>query len=442
LHKQGEGRKQIQFTKMKIFKFGGASVKDAVSVRNVVEILRNHPEKQLVVVLSAMGKMTNAFEELAIYAYEGKQEQATEQFNRIHSFHQNILTELFPDSNNLGIVYIKMLFKEIESIVQWKDKRQFDYYYDQIVPYGELLSTGILSGFLEESGLRHTLLDARKVISTNAAWRDAAVLWPETISQIRNAIKTADKVESAKPSFILTQGFIGSDLNGNTTTLGREGSDFTAAIFAHALNASEVVIWKDVPGLLNADPRIFPETVKIDRLSYADAIELAYYGAKIIHPKTIKPLQNKQIPLLIKSFADPASSGSLITDIAEKSEPIPSYIFKFNQILISITPKDFSIINEENLFDIFGIFSQFRIRINMMQNSAISFSVCIDGDRLGFDELLKRLQQKFAVKYNRNLELITIRNYTQQCIDRVVKNRQVLLEQRSRATAQFLVVPD
>jgi len=427
---------------MKIFKFGGASVKDAVSVRNVVEILRNHPEKQLVVVLSAMGKMTNAFEELAIYAYEGKQEQATEQFNRIHSFHQNILTELFPDSNNLGIVYIKMLFKEIESIVQWKDKRQFDYYYDQIVPYGELLSTGILSGFLEESGLRHTLLDARKVISTNAAWRDAAVLWPETISQIRNAIKTADKVESAKPSFILTQGFIGSDLNGNTTTLGREGSDFTAAIFAHALNASEVVIWKDVPGLLNADPRIFPETVKIDRLSYADAIELAYYGAKIIHPKTIKPLQNKQIPLLIKSFADPASSGSLITDIAEKSEPIPSYIFKFNQILISITPKDFSIINEENLFDIFGIFSQFRIRINMMQNSAISFSVCIDGDRLGFDELLKRLQQKFAVKYNRNLELITIRNYTQQCIDRVVKNRQVLLEQRSRATAQFLVVPD
>jgi len=301
---------------MKIFKFGGASVKDAVSVRNVVEILRNHPEKQLVVVLSAMGKMTNAFEELAIYAYEGKQEQATEQFNRIHSFHQNILTELFPDSNNPGIVYIKMLFKEIESIVQWKDKRQFDYYYDQIVPYGELLSTGILSGFLEESGLRHTLLDARKVISTNAAWRDAAVLWPETISQIRNAIKTADKVESAKPSFILTQGFIGSDLNGNTTTLGREGSDFTAAIFAHALNASEVVIWKDVPGLLNADPRIFPETVKIDRLSYADAIELAYYGAKIIHPKTIKPLQNKQIPLLIKSFADPASSGSLITDIA------------------------------------------------------------------------------------------------------------------------------
>lgn len=427
---------------MKIFKFGGASVKDAASVRNVVEILRKHPEKQLIVVLSAMGKMTNAFEELAIYAYEGLHDKAAEQFNKIKLFHHSILEELFPDNNNLGTTYVSMLFGEIESMIHRKDKGQFDYYYDQLIPYGELLSTGILSAYLEKSGLRHTLLDARKVISTDAAWRDAKVLWPDTISQIRNAIKIADKIENGIPSFILTQGFIGSDPNGNTTTLGREGSDYTAAIFAHALNASKVVIWKDVPGLLNADPQIFPETVKIDRLSYADAIELAYYGAKIIHPKTIKPLQNKKIPLLIKSFADPDAPGSLITDIAGKYEQIPSYIFKFNQILISITPRDFSFINEESLFDIFGIFSQFRIRINMMQNSAISFSVCIDGDRVGFEQLIASLQQKFKVKYNRNLELITIRNYTQACIDKVVNHRQVLLEQRSRATVQLLVVSD
>lgn len=427
---------------MKIFKFGGASVKDAASVRNVAEIIRNEPERNLVVVLSAMGKMTNAFEELTIHAYNGEHDKTISQFERIKTFHLSILQELFPDNHNHGNANAGMLFREIESILQWKDKKQFDFYYDQLVPYGELLSTGILSAFLEKSGLRHTLLDARKVICTGNTHRDASILWPETISTIRSAIKTAGHVENGTPSFVLTQGFIGSDPDGNTTTLGREGSDYTAAIFAHALNAREVVIWKDVPGLLNADPQIFPETVRIDRLSYADAIELAYYGAKIIHPKTIKPLQNKKIPLIVKSFSDPGSPGSLIWDINEKYEQIPSYIFKFRQVLISITPRDFSFINEDSLFDIFGIFSQFRVRINLMQNSAISFSVCIDGDITSFDNLISRLQRKYKVKYNRNLELITIRNYNQHCIDSVVKNRPILLEQRSRATIQLLVASD
>jgi aspartate kinase len=421
---------------MKVFKFGGASVKDAQAVRNVATILKGFLHEPLVVVLSAMDKMTNAFEKLAKYSYEGQKELFDNQFILIRLFHSDILNELFADPNHQACDRIDALFSEIEKLATTHRKSTFDEWYDTLVPYGELLSTSIVSSFLADAGFRHSLLDARKVVRTNSTYRDARILWPETSAQIRQLVEEVLK----KNDFVLTQGFIGSNADGKSTTLGREGSDFSAAIFAFVLDAAEVVIWKDVPGLLNADPKFFTDTVKIDRLSYSDAIELAYYGAKIIHPKTIKPLQNKNIPLIIRSFAEPGLPGSVIQDSRKKYELIPSYIFKFNQTLISITPRDFSFINEENLFEIFGIFSQYRVRINLMQNSAISFSVCIDGGRIEFTSLIEELQQKFRVKYNQNLELITIRNYDQACIDRVVNKRSVLLEQRSRSTVQVLVV--
>lgn len=426
--------------RMKVFKFGGASVKDAHAVRNVAGILKANLHEPLVVVLSAMDKMTNAFEKLATYAYYREFDKMQKQFQEILDFHFIVLRELFPDNIHPAHEHVKLLMSEAEKICQLENKESFDFFYDQIVPFGELLSTSIVSSFLYESGLNHALLDARHLIKTNSTWRDASVSWPETKEQTTATIDSVLHSQDAEVKFILTQGFIGADAEGKSTTLGREGSDFTAAIFAFVLDAGEVVIWKDVPGLLNADPKIFAETVKIERLSYSDAIELAYYGAKIIHPKTIKPLQNKKIPLVIRSFAAPELPGSLISDGHGKYELIPSYIFKFDQILISITPRDFSFINEENLFAIFGVFSSYRIRINLMQNSAISFSVCIDGGRVEFPSLIEALQEKFLVKYNQALELITIRNYNQDCIDRVVNNRTVLLEQRSRSTVQLLVV--
>ena len=422
---------------MRVFKFGGASVKDAPAVRNVAKIIRNYTGQPLVVVLSAMGKMTNAFEKLAAYSFEGNMNLYAGQLEMIQSFHRDILGNLFADPKHKAYERANRLFGEMKKLATSETKNTFDEWYDMLVPYGELLSTSIVSSFLENSDFRHILLDARKLVRTNNIYRDAKVLWPETTTLIRQSVQEAILADN----FVLTQGFIGSTPEGKNTTLGREGSDFTASIFAYALDAREVVIWKDVPGLLNADPAIFRETVKIDRLSYSDAIELAYYGAKIIHPKTIKPLQNKNIPLWIKSFSDPGLAGSLIQDSDEKYEAVPSYIYKFNQTLISISPRDFSFVNEENLIDIFGVFSSHRVRIKMMQNSAISFSVCIDGYDIGFKMLIQALQEKYKVKYNQNLELITIRNYDQGCIDKVVNSRTILLEQRSRATVQLLVIP-
>lgn len=425
---------------MKIFKFGGASVKDAASVKNVADILRSYLHEPLVVVLSAMDKMTNAFEILADHTFYGKTKLAEDQFQKIKEFHLDILKELFQDTDSLLFNEVNSLFTEISSILTKNKKGKFNTFYDLLIPYGELLSTAIVSAFLHKSGLNHRLFNARILIRTDDNFRDAKVMWPETTASVNQNILPLISGENPQYNFVLTQGFIGSEPNGHPTTLGREGSDYTAAILAFALDAGEVVIWKDVPGLLNADPKIFQETVGIERLSYSDAIELAYFGAKIIHPKTIKPLQNKAIPLIIKSFEDPAFPGTLISESEERYETVPHYIFKFNQILISITPRDFSFINEENLFDIFGIFSQHRAHINLMQNSAISFSVCMDGDNAGFEALIEALQVNYKVKYNRSLELITIRNYNEVCIEKAVNQRDVLLEQRSRATAQLIVV--
>lgn len=426
---------------MKVFKFGGASIKDAASVKNVANILRDNLHEPLVVVISAMDKMTNAFELLADHAFANRMKEAEEQLNRIRDFHLNILNELFQDTSHAIFKKVDVLFEEITGITALKEKGSFNAFYDLLVPYGELLSTSITSACLKISGFEHTLADARTFILTDNNYRNARVIWEDTITSVNKKILPLISGNSQPYHFVLSQGFIGSDPDGHSTTLGREGSDYTAAILAFALNADEVLIWKDVPGLMNADPKIFPESVKIDKLSYSDAIELAYYGAKIIHPKTIKPLQNKDIPLIVKSFENPANTGTYISESEERYETVPQYIFKFNQILISLTPRDFSFINEENLFDIFGIFTKYRVHINLMQNSAISFSVCID-DKADFGSFITALQENYRVKYNRGLELITIRNYNELNIENVVNKRVILLEQRSRATVQLVVASE
>ncbi|RAJ98179.1 aspartate kinase [Larkinella arboricola] len=418
---------------MQVFKFGGASVRDAHGVRTVAGIIQQQNPNQLLVVVSAMGETTNALEQL-IGAYLRRQDNTYDLWQRIRTQHEQVIQELAgEDQTAFGQVYD--LFAEVESLLQREPDpyTKPDQIYDQLVSYGELLSTRIVNAYLNQSGLDSYWVDARRLIRTDASYREGKVDWKQTCEYITDSL-----AELLSTSVVITQGFIGSTGEGNTTTLGRDGSDYTAAIFAHCLEASGVTIWKDVPGVLNADPKWFDETVKIDQLTYQDAIELAYYGATVIHPKTIKPLQNKNIPLYVRSFLHPQNAGTVIGNF-EQRLPIPSFIFKMNQTLISFHPKDFSFIAEENLSKIFGQFAEFGVKINLMQNTAISFSVAVDNrpDRLA--GLLSRLQEEFRITYNEGLELITIRHYDDKTIERVLVNKKLLVEQKSRYTVQLVV---
>jgi len=416
---------------MKVFKFGGASVRDAESVRSIPGILTQYRDDDLVVIVSAMGKTTNALESLTRSAWnlDGNTDEI---YGELYGYHLNIVREIFPDENNAIYSEMNELFNSIKSwltILGVADREHtYDLYYDQIVSVGELLSTTIISQFLNEHAFENTWLDARELIITDDTYRAGRVNWKKTTERIR---------KNASGKLCITQGFIGS--NGKfCTTLGREGSDFSAAIFANALEAEEVVVWKDVQGYLNADPKYFADTVKLDRISYAESIELAFYGAKIIHPKTIRPLKNKNIPLLVKSFLDPASEGSLIHESSDSDARVPSCIIKEDQVLLSISARDFSFIAEDNLHQIFGFFVRQRCGINLMQNSAISFSVCLD-DNERLEGLIADLQDDFKVKYNKGLRLITIRHYEQETIDKLTSGKDILLEQKSRTTAQFVI---
>jgi aspartate kinase len=421
---------------MKVFKFGGASVKNAVAVKNVVEILKRYPNQQTMVVVSAMGKTTNALEELT-RLYHEQNKGWKEVLENIRRFHFDIVAGLFQDTSLVN-QELGAWFDALEKLLEKRPSKNYDYEYGRIVTFGELFSTCIVNCYLNENQVPSHWFDARKVIRTNASYRDGKVDWKLTESMIKEEVLPHFQ-DTANEKIGLTQGFISSTTKNRTTTLGREGSDYTAALFAYFLDAEEVIIWKDVPGLLNADPKFFPEARKLDSISYRDAIELAYYGASIIHPKTIKPLQNKEIPLRIKSFIAPGDEGSVICGNIQSETRIPCYLFKTNQLLISISPKDFSFIAEENLYAIFGIFARCRIKINLMQNSAISFSVCIDNDPKITQSAIKSLEHNFNVRYNQNLELITIRNYNQETIDKVVHGRKIMLEQKSRLTAQLIV---
>ncbi len=418
---------------MQVFKFGGASVKDADGVKNVVEVLKQFPNQKISIVVSAMGKTTNALEHLA-KAYFYKTENAEMLLEGIKDHHITICKQLFLNPSHFIYTELENTFVELYWIIEDEPTRGFDFEYDQIVSIGEIISTKIISAYLTEVGIKNKWVDIRGLIQTDNAYREGKVDFELTEKLIQSELNPIFNTYD----IIITQGFIGGTSENYTTTLGREGSDYTASILAFCLNASSVTIWKDVPGVLNADPKWFKNTQKINELSYHDAIELTYYGASVIHPKTIKPLQNKQIPLHVKSFLNPKEDGTVIKD-AEKRLNIPSYIFKTDQVLLSIQPKDFSFIAEDNLSDIFEVFAKYSIKINLMQLSAISFSVCCDNHETKITDLIKELQKQFKVLYNFDLELMTIRYYTQEIIDTLTANKLILLEQRSRFTVQMVM---
>jgi len=419
----------------KVYKFGGASVKDANAVKNVGDIIQLTNDN-LLVVISAMGKTTNALEKVA-EAYFNRDKKCVVYLEEVKKYHFDILNDLFENKKHPIFNEIHNTFIEIEWEIETEPTREYDYVYDQIVAVGELLSTKIVSAYLNEVSIKNEWIDVRTIIQTDNTYRNAKINWTLTEQLTQKIIQPL--FNKKEQTILITQGFIGSSSELFTTTLGREGSDFTAGIMAYCINAESVTIWKDVPGMLNADPKWFDDTKKIDNISYHEAVELAYYGASVIHPKTIKPLHNKNIPLYIKSFVSPHEEGTLINNNTIKDEAIPSFIFKMNQALISIAAIDYSFIVEDNLSQIFGVFANLGITINLMQNSAISFSVCIDFDNQKFPKLIEELRKDYKVLYNENLELVTIRHYDQQTIDRVTLHKKIIVEQKSRNTARLVM---
>jgi aspartate kinase len=418
---------------MQVFKFGGASVKNAESIINVASILKKNSDTKTIVVISAMAKTTNKLEEL-VNAYFYSEGDAQEILNELKNFHFAILLQLIPDKNNRIYNDIENIFLELLWTIEDEPSNNYNYYYDQIVSQGEVLATKIVSAYLNETEINNKWLDARGIIQTDNSYREGKVNYE--LSQ--HLVKTELMPFFNSINIVITQGFIGGTSENFTTTLGREGSDYTAALLAYFSDAEQVFIWKDVPGVLNADPKYFKNTKKIDELTYHDAIELTYYGASVIHPKTIKPLQNKNIPLFVKSFINPAEEGTVIKDSNKRSN-VTSYIFKTNQILLSIQPKDFSFIAEDNLSNIFTILSRNNVHVNMMQNSAISFSICTDFDSHKINPLIEELQKEFKVLYNNPVQLMTIRNYDQDTITKLSADKIILIEQRSRNTHQMVL---
>ena len=422
---------------MKVYKFGGASVKNADGVRNLEKILGSHnPQERLVVVISAIGKTTNLLEQV-LDAYYYDKARLPELTATLRENHYTIVRELSLGDDSLIMNRLNEIFALLDKVLAGPHSGNFDYDYDRIVSFGEILSTTLISTYLNEVGVRNEWADARLLIRTDHNYREGKVDWEASARLIQEKVGVILQGDDAH--IVITQGFIGGTEEMLPTTLGREGSDYSAAIFAYVLGAESVTIWKDVPGLLNADPKFFPDAVKLEHIPYEEAIELAYYGASVIHPKTLKPLQNKQIPLYVKPFLHPEESGSRI-DAGKMTEHVPCYIFKTNQVLISIYPKDFSFIAVENLDEIFSIISKNKIKINLMQNSALSFSICCDNKVHKIEKLITDLSVKYKVKYNLNIELITIRHYTDDIVNKVIKNKDVLVEQRSRATVQLVTM--
>jgi|SRR6185312_12565576 len=417
---------------MKVFKFGGASVKDAQGVKNVGTILKRYPKDKLVVVVSAMGKTTNALESLVRTKDIA---EADKLLAEIKNYHLSILQELFPNAKNPVFDVIEAEFKKAKQILGTTyDRKGSDEKYDQIVSLGEVLSTHIVSAYLNAEKIENEWIDAREIISTDDTYREGKVDFDKTRKHAKEIMVPAleDK------GIAIIQGFIGKTPTGKTVTLGREGSDYSAAILSYCLDAESLTIWKDVPGVLNADPKWFDNTVMLEHMSYQDAVELSYYGATVIHPKTIKPLQNKGIPLFVKSFVKPDDPGTRI-DNDFSQLPVPCFIFKVSQVLISVSPKDFSFIAEENLSGIFKELAKHKVKVNVMQNSALNFSICMDDDAEKVPGLIAELKENFRVLYNKSLELITIRYYDQATIDRVCLNKKILLEHKSRYTVQLVV---
>ncbi|MBB6611010.1 aspartate kinase [Pontibacter sp. Tf4] len=416
---------------MKVFKFGGASVKDAAAFRNLAHIVQHYGgSNQLLIVVSAMGKTTNALEQVFDLAYH--QQDHSPALEQSRQYHLQIVQALFPDAASPIYEELEHLFSKLDNTLRHLNKAAgYDQLYDQTVSYGELLASTILHHYLKSQNLNNTWVDSRKYIQTDTTWREAKIDWDWTERLVKR-----DLPAILNEQLIVTQGFLGGTNNGLTTTLGREGSDFSGAIFAYCLDATEMVIWKDVEGLLNADPKYFTDTIRFKEISYQETVEMAYYGASVIHPKTIKPLANKLIPLYVKSFLNPAGEGTKICD-CRYEKLAPAYIVKQNQCLISFSVKDFTFISEKNLGTIFNALSELRLKINLMQNSAISFSVCTDWHEQRIQTLRKTLQDEFVIHYNSGLTLYTIKNYDTESMNNVLAGKSVLLEQRTRTTFQF-----
>lgn len=478
---------------MKVFKFGGASVKDAAAVKNLYNVLQNHPGGPKLVVVSAMGKTTNALElVIADYLYYKNRDLQQPVLNRpavwkeyiesaspqtlellekpslsenLHSvseavqqnkklssvlkeegpshyksslrvvkaFHQGLVMNLFTQPDGPVSDKLSALFEKLENFLEHNKSLQYDFVYDQVIGFGELFSSIIVSQYLQEQGLQNKWLDARGLIKTDNTYRDAEVQWEETCEKILEAVVLDD--------LYVTQGFIGSDSNNFSTTLGREGSDYSAGIFAYCLEAESVTIWKDVPGILNADPRVFDRHELLHQISYEEAIELAFYGASVIHPKTLQPLQRKSIPLYVRSFIHPDQKGTAVSKGQPIIPEVPCFIVKKNEVLISLSSLDFSFIVEENISEIFALLHKYQMKVDLIQNSAISFSVCVENKFHTLDKLINHLKARFKVQYITGVSLYTIRHFDAQAVEQIERDSEVLLKQETRATVQLVTLP-
>ena len=414
---------------MRVFKFGGASVKDADAVKNVVNVLQEVGYSDTLVVVSAMGKITNAMEKV-VESYFNDKDAVSGAIQEVIDYHNEILSDLFQNPNHPVFGKVKVLFDEVKGFLAWNKSPKYAFVYDQVVCYGELLSTTIVSAYLNEVGISNTWLDVRTLIKTDTNYRDAQVSWERTQQEVA-------KIDVSKLN--ITQGFLGSDDNNFTTTLGREGSDYSAAILAYCLNSESVTIWKDVPGVLNADPRNFEDAQLLDKISYREAIELAFYGASVIHPKTLQPLQRKEIPLKVKSFVRPKDSGTTVGKGHGIEPKIPCFIVKKNQVLLKLSSLDFSFIVEDNISEIFKLFHDHRLKVDLIQNSAISFSVCLDNKFRGLPPLLEELKRKFKVVCHEDVSLYTVRHFNDTAVRSLQNGKSVLVEQRGKETVQLVV---
>lgn len=414
---------------MRIFKFGGASVKDADGIKNVFSVLEKVGHEDTLLVISAMGKTTNALE-LVIKNYFEKSNELHASMQEVRKYHNQILMDLFDDEEHDVFYAVNSHFADLEYFIRSNKSPNYNFVYDQVVSYGEIISTTIVSHYFNHAGLKNNWIDVRNFIKTDNNYRDADVDWEKTQQLISKGIK--------KKALNITQGFLGSDENNFTTTLGREGSDYTAAIFAYCLSAESVTIWKDVPGVMNADPRFFENAVLLNQVSYREAIELAFYGASVIHPKTLQPLQRKEIPLFVKSFINPLLPGTSVSKGADLEPQTPCFIVKKNQLLLSLSSIDFSFIMEENISEIFALLHKFKIKTSLIQNSAISFSVCVEDKFGNFNELKAILSKKFKVAYNENVSLYTIRHFDEKAAQMVENGKNVLVKQISRETMQLV----
>ena len=414
---------------MKIFKFGGASVKDAEGVKNIASVLKTVGYENTLVIVSAMGKTTNAME-LVIRNYFENRVELQSALQDVKKFHNQILLDLFDNERHPVFEHVKNLFTELGTFLKVNKSPDYNFVYDQTIGYGELLSTTIISYYLNEIGLKNNWLDVRTFIKTDNYYRRANINWGTTQTKISKDFDIN--------ILNITQGFLGSDTNNFTTTLGREGSDYTAEIFAYCLNATSVTIWKDVPGVLNADPRYFENAKLLNQISYREAIELAFYGASVIHPKTLQPLQRKEIPLYVKSFLNPLADGTIVSKGKALEPEIPCFIVKKNQILISLSSLDFSYIVEENISEIFSLLHLYKMKVDLIQNSAISFSVCLEDTYNNLEKLLQHLKAKFNVIFHKNVNLYTIRHFSEDVITTLEKDKTVLLKQLTQQTVQIV----